>query len=184
MNRFQFPGSSLKGAMRSSLHRAILEWGEELEKMGYKLTSCGEIDPDFIEKAHQERPCDVCSLFGRPSLGVEGRSKVTVIRDEEQEKKVYKLTRVGIDRKTRVKRNAALFSQEVFKPGEVFSFRVEVSDDPRELSLVLLSLLYLRYWRLGRSGMVDVKVENPCRGQCDELGNKLANRLEEWEVEE
>ncbi|AWR98665.1 RAMP superfamily CRISPR-associated protein [Metallosphaera hakonensis] len=183
MNRMGFPASSVKGAMRTALHRAVKEWGEEMKEYNLRLTSCGEIDPDFMKRAHRGKPCDVCNLFGTPSSSVEGRSRVRIYQVEVPNE-VHKLTRVSIDRKTRTKREGALFSQEVYKPKEVFQFEIEL-EDPRDhdLTMVLLSLLYMRYFRVGRGGMIDVKVENPCSNGCDEFTKKLAERLGEWEVE-
>lgn len=149
-NELGIPGSSIKGAMRTAISKAI----EEGEVTGY--TSCGEIEPSKM------KDCDVCRVFGYPNHeGIVNVHGVVV-------KPKAVLTRVAIDDRTLKAKKGSLFKQEVLKPGTEFEFLVEVKDNAtcREIKLVLLSLFYLRLWKLGRGGMIDLKVEEFPQG-CD-----------------
>jgi len=149
-NELGIPGSSIKGAMRTAISKAI----EEGEVKDY--TSCGEIEPSKM------KDCDVCRVFGYPSH--EGIVNVHGVKITPQ----AVLTRVAIDDKTLKAMEKSLFKQEVVKPNTEFEFIVEVKDNAscKEIKLVLLSLFYLRLWRLGRGGMIDLKVEEFPQG-CD-----------------
>ncbi|MEM0290291.1 MAG: RAMP superfamily CRISPR-associated protein [Metallosphaera sp.] len=198
MTKLIFPGSTLKGVMRTSLHLAIKEWEEELKEELRKenkemLTSCGEIDPAFIGVAHandKKGTCDVCSLFGFPSPNAQGRGKVSVhleVSDRLEKVERYTLTRVKINDSTQTSEKGSLFTQEVYRPGTVFKFRIELnSNDEKDLLMVLLSLYYLRLYRVGRGGMVDLRLlnnENELCTSCGELTKKLIKALKSWMTE-
>ena len=150
-NELGIPGSSIKGAMRTAISKAI----EEGEVKDY--TSCGEIEPSKM------KDCDVCRVFGKPNQeGVVNVHGVLVTPNAV-------LTRVSIDDGNLKAKEGSLFKQEVVKPNTEFEFEVEVKDSAscKEIRLVLLSLFYLRLWRLGRGGMIDLKVEDFPHINCD-----------------
>ncbi len=149
-NELGIPGSSIKGAMRTAISKAIMEG----EIKGY--TSCGEIEPKKMKE------CDVCRVFGSPEH--EGIVNVHGVKLSPQ----AVLTRVAIDDRTMKAMEKALFKQEVIKPNTEFEFTVEIKDGAScsDIKLILLSLFYLRLWRLGRGGMIDIKVDEFPQG-CD-----------------
>ncbi|AWR95459.1 RAMP superfamily CRISPR-associated protein [Acidianus brierleyi] len=147
-NDMGIPGSSIKGAMRTAISWAI--------KNGLvrEFTSCGEVRPEKIIEAHKKGVCDVCKLFGYPDH--EGILRVSSISIN----KINVLTRVSIKDDTNTSKEHALFKQEVIPPNQDFTFEVELyTQDCRMLELTLLSLYFLRLWRLGRGGMIDLKID-------------------------
>lgn len=153
--------TSFRGTLRSALSIFI----ENIET-GY--STCGEIDPDRIRKAHERmgRVCDVCWLFGYPEsrgkgwkpLASAGKMEVDGVRRTGLELVV--LNRIAIDEETGSVRKGGLFAQEMLRPGSTVDIALRVKDDCRALDLLLLSIEALRFHRTGRSGMVDVKLLN------------------------
>ncbi len=147
-NDMGIPGSAIKGAMRTAISWAI---GNGLLQ---GFTSCGQVNPEKIIDAHKNGACDVCKLYGYPNH--EGVLRVSSIKVDD----VKVLTRVSIKDETNTSKEGALFKQEVIPPEREFTFEVELfSDDCRMIELTLFSLYFLRFWRLGRGGMIDLKVD-------------------------
>jgi CRISPR/Cas system CSM-associated protein Csm3 (group 7 of RAMP superfamily) len=174
-NDMGIPGSSIKGSMRTAISWAIREGLSN-------FTSCGEIRPEKIEEAHKQKGvCDVCKLFGYP--GHEGILRVSSIKVDKKET----LTRVSINDSTNTAKEEALFKQEVVPPDSEFTFEIDLNTkDCKMLELTLLSLYFLRLWRLGRGAMIDLKVENikeypkDCPSETEEEIKKIMKELGEW----
>ncbi len=143
--------SSIKGGMRTALSWAI-------RRGMVRGSSCDEIYPSMITRRHQGRPCDVCSLFGYPDH--EGRVMVTADGNRTLWDKPYVqvVTHVSIDDDSGTAKRGALFRQETASPEEEFHFAVRVQGDEEDLCLTLASLHFMRFLRLGKGGMIDLKV--------------------------
>ncbi|AWR98158.1 hypothetical protein DFR86_00170 [Acidianus sulfidivorans JP7] len=167
LNPLGIPASSIKGAMRTAVHNLLPK--------GY--TSCGEIKPESIKKAHEKGICDVCKLFGYPD-SITGCITIEVSNSNYN---ISYITRVSIDDKTQKSKEGSLFTQEVILPNNEFSFTIYYSCDERLFKLLLYSILDLRYWRLGRNTMVDVKVNNVdeiCKSiKCDDEIKGILSQL-------
>jgi len=173
-NELGIPSSSLKGVMRTAVSK-LLPKG---------FTSCGEIEPGRIAAKHGSSPCDVCKLFGYPNSKDGGC--FTVLVDQVKEEK-HLLTRVSIDDKTQRAKDGSLFTQQIIKPGVEFKATLvyKCENDVRLFNLLLYSLSALRYWRLGRNAMIDVKVLTK-KGQicqkikCNDETEKLLDFLSDY----
>jgi CRISPR/Cas system CSM-associated protein Csm3 (group 7 of RAMP superfamily) len=173
-NDMGIPGSSIKGSMRTAISWAIREGLSN-------FTSCGEIRPEKIEEAHKKGVCDVCKLFGYP--GHEGILRVGSIKVDRKET----LTRVSINDSTNTAKKGALFKQEVVPPNSKFTFEIDLNtQDCKMLELTLLSLYFLRLWRLGRGAMIDLKIEEikeypkGCPSEMEKEIEKIKKELGEW----
>ncbi len=176
-NDFGIAGSSLKGAMRTAISWAISKGMVQ----GY--ASCGEVEPQRIEEAHEAMKekgmrCDVCEAFGYPNH--EGLVSVQAAQLEDERKWV--LTRVSIDDKTLKAREGYLFKQEVLPPGTRFKFEVSLPDgtECRIVKLVVLSVYYLRLWRVGMGGMVDLRIPSAQGIPCAEELQDVLKQLGDW----
>lgn len=169
INPLLIPSSSLKGTMRTAIHNYLPK--------GY--TSCGEIEPKRIKKAHKEGPCDVCQLFGYPDSKDGGC--FTIIPNIGKVNTEY-MTRVSIDDKTQKAKQGSLFVQEIIPPNNEFEFTINYFCDERLLKLLLYSILSLRYWRLGRNALIDVKVTNDICKQvkCDTDMKEILAQLSDF----
>ncbi|MCS7105587.1 MAG: RAMP superfamily CRISPR-associated protein [Thermofilaceae archaeon] len=167
------PGSSVKGSLRSAASRVA---------EGYGFTSCGEVEPSRISKAHESMngPCDVCKVFGWPNgeaaLSV-GNFKLT------GSTKSLVLTRVSLDDRTQTAAREALYSTEHLPPGTVFEGEIRFLESRANLlPLLLLALAELRTGRFGRRSLVDVKLED--EGVFDKFvageWKELLEELREW----
>ena len=163
-NELGIPSSTLKGVLRASLSLYI----SEVENAGL-YSSCGEVDPDRIRQAHEKmgKACDVCSLFGYPeSRGAgwkpaESKAKIKVRWIvEDFAPNLETITRIAVDDLTGTVKEGSLFTQEYLPPGSELSFEVSVLGGCRELEMVLIAFEMLRFYRFGREGMVDLRVEN------------------------
>ncbi|BBG23162.1 hypothetical protein IC006_0446 [Sulfuracidifex tepidarius] len=155
-NQLGLVPSTLKGAMRTAISWAI-------RNGMVRGTSCDEIEPSRIAKAHGGKPCDVCSLFGYPDH--EGKLRVSSgpNKDGMTKPPTHVVTHVSIDDEKGTAKERALFKQEVVPPEEEFPFTVQVIGEEEDLCLALASLHYLRFLRLGRGGMIDVNVDKVVR---------------------
>lgn len=175
LNPMTMPASSIKGAMRTAVSYAI-----NVLHLLQGYTSCGEIRPEKLDR------CDVCSLFGYPNARDSG-CFVIEVNEKKDVKKTY-ITRISINDKTQTANKGSLFTQEIVPANEEFSFVIYYRCDLRLFKLLLYSLLALRYWRLGRNSMVDVKVNNAeeiCKSvNCDDETKAILSQLSSymWEV--
>lgn len=157
------PGSSVKGALRSSASRIAESYG---------FTSCGYTDPGMIEEAHSEMgaPCSVCKLFGEPKKG-RGRILVSDFHPVGDVKTLV-VTRVRIDDDSQKALEGSLYKMEHIEPGIEFKGYIDVVDpDSNDLALLLLSLAELRVGRFGRRSQIDIRVEAD-----DEVRKLLSSR--------
>jgi CRISPR/Cas system CSM-associated protein Csm3 (group 7 of RAMP superfamily) len=179
ITKYYIPGSSFKGALRSSASRIA-------DLFGFKC--CGEIDIERIEKAHERMGgvCDVCRLFGYPKSNAPSVLKVS---DLELQGDVNVETVAGIridDSSGKVATGALFTSEKVY--GVEFAGEISLSDvDVNLIGLTLLSLAELRLDRFGRRSMVDVMIEDD--GQLESaLKNTdwiiLLNELKRWLYDE
>jgi len=137
------PGSSVKGALRTAASRVAAAYG---------FTSCGQVKPELIAKAHAGGPCDVCRLFGYPGDDPSAASRVWVSDfNPVGEPRTVTVVRVGLDDRTLTAREGVLYSMEHLLPGSEFEGEVRVDDSARDLvPLLLLAIAELRTGRFGR----------------------------------
>ena len=177
--KYYIPGSSFKGALRSSSCRIA-------ESFNFK--NCGEVDVERIEDAHKRMGgvCDVCKLFGYPKSNAPSALKVS---DLELQGDVNVETVAGIridDSSGKVATGALFTSEKVY--GVEFAGEISLSDvDVNLIGLTLLSLAELRLDRFGRRSMVDVMIEDD--GQLESVIKNtdwiiLLNELKRWLYDE
>ncbi len=171
-NELGIPSSSIKGVMRTAISNLLPK------------TSCGEIEPGRIAKAYDSSPCDVCKLFGYPN-SKDGACFMVLIDQPKEEK--HLITRVSIDDKTQKAKDGSLFTQQIIKPGVEFKATIiyKCENDVKLFNLLLYSLSALRYWRLGRNAMIDVKVltnkDDVCKKiKCNDETEKLLESLSDY----
>ena len=146
------PGSSFKGSLRTSAHRAASK---------VNRTSCGEIEPRKIVEAHKRmgRRCDVCSLFGMPGPGATSDSKVIVSAlYPSSGVETATLTRVSISPVKGKAERGGLFSLEVVPLCTTFEGEIILLDDSYK-DLLLASLDEMRNNTIGKGSLLDLKVE-------------------------
>lgn len=147
-HEFYVPGSSFKGALRSAASRVASAYG---------FTSCGEIRPDAIERAHSE-PCDVCKLFGLPKSGAPSSLFVSDLVATRASPVL--VTRVRLEDRAMKAAEGALYTTEHLQPGTEFAGSVAVHGATRDLlGLLMLSMAELRLGRLGRATVMDLAIE-------------------------
>ncbi|MEM3986478.1 MAG: RAMP superfamily CRISPR-associated protein [Candidatus Methanomethylicia archaeon] len=145
------PGSSFKGALRSSACRVA-------EKFGFK--SCGEIDISRIEESHSViGVCDVCRLFGYPRSNAPSILNVSDFELQEQTRSSI-ITGIRINRSSGVVDEEALFTTEKIYNVEFLGEISLNTDDINLIGLLLISLAELRLDRFGRCSQVDLKIED------------------------
>lgn len=162
-NRPYIPGSSIKGALRSSASRIAEAYG---------FTSCGSTEPRMIEETHKmmNKSCDVCMLFGEPRKD-RGRVIVSDFHPVNNPR-VITITRVKMEDSTQKAMEGGLYKMEHVEPGSVFKGCISVVDPIEQcLGLLLLSMAELRMGRLGRRTLVDLRVE-----AGDEIRKMLSRR--------
>ncbi|MBS7612361.1 hypothetical protein KEJ27_09235 [Candidatus Bathyarchaeota archaeon] len=150
--RCYIPGSSFKGALRSSASRIA-------DLFGFK--SCGEVNVEYIRKAHGKIGlCDVCKLFGYPGSSEQG---LLYVADFDLVNDVATLTSTGIrvdDSSCKVA-EGALFTVEKIPRNAEFLGRVSLAThDVKLIELTLLALANLRLDRIGRRSQLDLKLED------------------------
>ncbi|WP_245534152.1 RAMP superfamily CRISPR-associated protein [Thermofilum pendens] len=152
---YYVPGSTVKGVLRSAASRVAGAYG---------FTSCGEVDPEKVRKAHEAMggPCDVCTLFGYPYPSVEGASKVYVSDFSPVGRPAPVIVaRTALRDDTQTVREGSLRSVEHLLPGSEFVGEVRVDGAASRLvPLLLLAVAELRTSRVGRGSLVDARVED------------------------
>jgi CRISPR/Cas system CSM-associated protein Csm3 (group 7 of RAMP superfamily) len=137
------PGSTIKGVLRTSLTRTA-------HLLGFKNVNTS-VYPD--EKVGSSDI--VTSLFGGLS-SPEGKITVDGCMIDES---TNTITHVKINDKSRTAEEGGLFSVEYLPIGSAFNIRVEGRDlNLGESRALFLSILELRYERIGKSGLVDVLI--------------------------
>lgn len=156
------PGSSFKGALRSSASRIAHAYG---------FTSCGAVRPEAIERAHGSgSACDVCRLFGYPKARyfdathpeVRGSSPL-IISDLKPLKapETTVATKIRVEDSTLKVARGALFRVEHVLPTTEFKGEIWVLTSERELlGLLLLAMANFRLSSFGRRSIADLRVEN------------------------
>ena len=152
VHKYYIPGSSFKGALRSSASRIASSFG---------FKSCGEINVESIRKAHENIGlCDVCKLFGYPGSNEPGALYVTdfnLINNVS----TATITCIRINDSAGKVAEGALFTIEKMPKNADFLGKISLAtDDIKLIELTLLSLANLRLDRMGRRSQVDLKLEN------------------------
>ena len=168
------PGSSLKGALRSSASRVASAYG---------FTSCGEVKPESVGK--ESNLCHVCRLFGIPRSGSPSPIFISDLEPTDSSVEPYILTRVRLDDNALKASEKALFSTEYYPQGTEFSGDIILNDTENMrplIGLLLLSIAELRLGRFGRSSLVDLKLEKTeeLRRIVEDRWLDLLKELERW----
>lgn len=172
LNPLILPSSTVKGVLRTAITNYLPP----------NYSSCGKIEPDEIKEEHKGKGvCDVCKLFGYPDSKDLPCFTLAVKIPEVNR---YRVTRVKINDRTQRSEDKGLFTQEVIPANTEFEVTVYFRDScgDRMLKLLLYSFLALRYWRMGRSAMVDVKLkEDLCsKVKCDQEMKEIVTSLTEY----
>lgn len=146
------PGSSFKGALRSSASRIAKSFG---------FKSCGEVNIELIKEMHEKIGlCDVCKLFGYPGSNEPGLLHVTdfnLIKDTS----TSLITGIRIDDLSGKVAEGALFTiEKISKDAEFLGEISLITDNTKLIELALLALSNLRLDRMGRRSQFDLKLEN------------------------
>jgi len=171
------PGSSVKGALRTSTTRIARHYG---------FTACGEIEPSRIKRAHSAKGiCDVCRLFGYPDQRG-GNSSPLFVSDFKLvvgSVKPELVTRVGLDRKRLIALEGALYTVEHLPPGTLFEGLIGLREEAVDLlPLLLLGMAELRMSAFGRRSLVDMKIEDAglLNKYIQDKWRPLLQGLREW----
>jgi CRISPR/Cas system CMR subunit Cmr4 (Cas7 group RAMP superfamily) len=137
------PGSTIKGVLRTSLIRTA-------HFLGFKDVNTSVYPGEKVGSSDI-----VTSLFGWP-----GGSRGKIIVDSCMiEDTTQTITHVRINDKNKTAEEGALFSVEYLPIGSSFSIKIEGQNLSLEESRALfLSILELKYERVGKSGLVDVSI--------------------------
>jgi CRISPR/Cas system CSM-associated protein Csm3 (group 7 of RAMP superfamily) len=158
------PGSSLKGALRSSASRVARVYGFE---------SCDEVRPEHM------KPCDVCKLFGGPG----GLPSLLVgdLEPVEQTQRII-ITRVKINDKSLRAEEGGLYTQEHVLFSEFRGKVIILNPEKRLLGLLLLAIAELRLDRVGRNTVLDVRLERTesLQAEIEPRWMELLEGLKKW----
>jgi len=180
---YYIPASSLKGALRSAASRIASSYTSG------RFTSCGQVDPVLIAKAHRTNrdtyeECSVCRLFGSP-----GRMNSPLLFFEDLIPQGGRdgagasvITRVRIQDTSLRAITAGLYKSEVIW-GMEFAGKIYYSDEVKSLlPLLLLAIAELRMDRLGRRSIIDVKLTETMdlRNDLESSWHSLLTGLETW----
>lgn len=168
------PGSSFKGALRSSASRIAEAYG---------FASCGETLPGRLHPLDSSEvgfdTCSVCHVFGYPGRG---SSKIYVddLEPEDEEVMTYRVTYVGLDDHTLTRSEHKLYTVEVIPPDTVFRGSIEIEDSlGREaVKLLMLALAELRLGRFGKNAAIDLMIAEGLDPLKEMLGGEAARYLE------
>jgi len=148
------PGSTMKGLLRTSLIRTAHMLGANTSMISvYPTRGVGGKDI-------------VTSLFGWVGWPP---SKV-VVSGAELKELTYTMSHVRIKEKEKVAEEGGLFSVEYIPIGTSFEFNIEANDITlEEVRALFLSILELRYERIGKSGIAEVYIVKNLSQIPDEL---------------
>lgn len=171
------PGSSLKGALRSTLEAMLAELGHKVcipfaaiprtqrfnpDQQGKYAASIGRLAPC----ANIATPCPVCTIFGTVG-GQSGLSGKAIILDARAEKGKYELierTHVAITRDTKSQAEGSLMSMEAVDAGAVFKNTIRiVNPEPWQVGAVAralegVSLLGMGAKKTSGYGELEIKI--------------------------
>lgn len=137
------PGSTVKGVLRTSLIRASYLFG------------FNNVNSSVYPSEKPLLSDIVTSLFGGPS---QPRGKI-IVNSYMMEDSTHIVNHVKINDKNKTAEERGLFSVEYLPIGSSFKIMVEGHGlNLEETRALFLSILELRYERLGRSGLVDVSI--------------------------
>lgn len=139
------PGSTIKGVLRASLIKISNLLG--YDHVTYTVNPDDEMDDDIVTR-----------LFGKPNNKVQ--SKVSV-SNAIVKVKTETLTHVKINDNTRTAERRGLFSVEYLPIGCIISLTIEARDlSVEEARALMAAIANLKYERIGKSGIVDVKIKD------------------------
>lgn len=149
-NSFQktiIPGSTIKGALRSSAIRVA--WMLDLKAEP-------SIRPEEISRKIEDA---VVNLFGGPSSeGRDESAKVIIHNATISSPKLIRRSRIRIDKKTLRVEERALFTEESLPINAIISFEIEaINLNEKEIDLLFLSLLEMMYNGIGRGGLLKIE---------------------------
>lgn len=144
-NEVFIPASTIKGVLRTSLIRA--------SNLLWQLSNVTDtVNPEKIESLSSDI---VLSIFGKP-----GKSGKIVVSPAIVDKvETYPLTHVRIKDETRVAEEQGLFTVEYLPVG--LTFKVKLNGNSlklEEVRALLAAIAEMRYERIGKAGIVDIKI--------------------------
>lgn len=139
------PASTIKGLLRTSLIRVS-------NLLGY---SSGVIDSVNPESLRSSKDDVITSIFGKPGT----RSKIKISPAVLDNLDTYPLTHVKIDDKTKVAEEQGLFTVEYLPIGCNFKVKLIGNElSVEEIRALIAAITEIKYERIGKAGIVDVKI--------------------------
>lgn len=150
------PGSTVKGVLRTIATRVARILG---------LKVCDGIAPEDIKQCIRSGGSDLLlEMFGAPDTNNPSALRISPFTLVETDIQLYTIKHVSLNRRSLKAEEGALYSEEVVLPCTVFKGEIVLECNKgkcdKMLELLLLSLLELEYFGLGRnSRRVSVKIE-------------------------
>jgi len=139
------PGSTIKGVLRTSLIKISSLLGYDY--VTHTINPDDKIGDDIVTK-----------LFGKPNDNVQSKISVGSVMVKAR---TETLTHVRISDDTRTAERGKLFSVEYLPIGYIIDLTIEARDlSIEEARALTAAIANLRYERIGRSGIVDVKIRD------------------------
>jgi len=139
------PGSTIKGLLRTSLIRISSLLG--YENITYTVNPEDKMGDDIVVR-----------LFGKPNQNVQSKVSVESVMIKES---TETLTHVRIDDKSRTAIEGGLFSIEYLPIGSIIRAVIEARElNIEEARALMAAILNLRYERIGKSGIVNVRIRD------------------------
>jgi CRISPR/Cas system CSM-associated protein Csm3 (group 7 of RAMP superfamily) len=139
------PASTIKGLLRTSLIRVS-------NLLGYSSNVADSVNPESLRSLKDDV---VTNIFGKP-----GRcSKIKVSPAVLDNLDTYPLPHVKIDDKTRVAEEQGLFTVEYLPIGCNFKVKLVGNNlEIEEIRALMVAIAEIKYERVGKAGIVDVKI--------------------------
>lgn len=141
------PGSTVKGVLRTTLIRIV-------DLLGHRV-SVKSVEPSILAKTKSTNEV-VISLFGAPQ-GPKGKLVFfPTVLDENP----YRLTHVKIDDETKTAEHGGLYTAEYIPVGYDFVIDVKAVDlSFEEAEALFAAIAAMPYERIGKAGLVDVRID-------------------------
>lgn len=137
------PASTIKGVLRTSIIKVS------------NLLTNNSINPT-IHPSKMSKDI-VTNMMGKPHDNI--YSKVIVSNARKEECSTFVLSHVSIDDDTGISKENALYEREYASSMSRFKFEIDASSlTLEEARLLFLGLLEMKYQRIGRNGLVSVKI--------------------------
>jgi CRISPR/Cas system CSM-associated protein Csm3 (group 7 of RAMP superfamily) len=139
------PGSTIKGVLRTSLIKISSLLGYDY--VTHTINPEDKVSDDIVTK-----------LFGKPNDNVQSKISVGSVMVKAR---TETLTHVRISDDTRTAESGSLFSVEYLPIGYIIDLTIEARDlSIEEARALMTAIANLRYERIGKSGIVDVKIKD------------------------